>query len=117
MKKFKITQEFQVFYKLYQTYRENKEERKWVSAWEFVGEMYIKELDQWTLMTYKTPANGVKIFFDNPGLIERERVTGKSGAKYFKYRFSKDVSVDLIQNQELLNFYKLIKSKQYDTQR
>lgn len=94
MKKLKITQEFQVFYKLYQSFKEDKQ--RWVSAWEFVGEMYVKELDQWTLMTYKTPANGVKIYFDNPGLIERQRITGKSGAKYYQYRFVENVNASLI---------------------
>jgi hypothetical protein len=109
MKKFKVTQEFQVFYKLYSTYKQDK--TKWVSAWEFVGELYIPELEVWTLMTYKTPANGIKIFFTNPGLIERKRVVGKSGAKYYQYRFSQNAGASLIQDPELLNFYNLIKSK------
>lgn len=107
MKEIKITQEFQVFYKLYQSYKENKE--RWVSAWEFVGEMYVKELDQWTLMTYKTPANGIKIFFDNPRLIERQRITGKSGAKYYQYRFKSGVDASCIDDPDLLKFYNLIK--------
>lgn len=110
MKKLKITQEFQVFYKLYQSFKEDR--TKWVSAWEFVGEMYIAELDVWTLMTYKTPANGVKIYFDNPNLIERQRVTGKSGAKYYQYRFSPNVSASLIRDPKLLDFYTRIKAKQ-----
>lgn len=107
-KKLKITQEFQVFYKLYMAYKEDRE--RWVSAWEFVGEMYVKEVDIWTLMTYKTPANGIKIFFTNPGLIERQRVTGKSGSKYYQYRFAPGVGPGLIKDKELLNFYNLIKT-------
>lgn len=108
-KKLKITQEFQVFYKLYQSYKEDP--LRWVSAWEFVGEMFIKELNEWTLMSYKTPTNGLNIFFKNPGLVERQMFKGKSGSQYYQYRFAPGVSSALILDKDLLSFYNLIKTK------
>lgn len=109
MKKLKITQEFQVFYKLYTSFKEDPE--RWVSTWEFVGEMFIKELNEWVLMSYKTPTNGLNIYFKNPGLIERRMFKGKSGSNYYQYRFSQNVTSDLIIQKELLDFYNLIRSK------
>lgn len=109
-KKPKITQEFQVFYKLYQAYKENQD--RWVSTWEFVGEMFIKELNEWVLMSYKTPTNGLNIFFKNPGLVQREWFKGKSGSHYYQYRFAPGVNATLIKDKDMLEFYTLIKSKQ-----
>lgn len=97
------------FYKLYKAYKEDPD--RWVKAWEFVGEMFIEELNVWVLMSYKVPANGAVIFFDNPKLIERRKTTGKSGAKYYEYRLAPEPAVSKIVDPELLKFYQLIKSK------
>ena len=99
----RITQKEMVFYKLYKEF--NKNPFRYVNAWEFVGEMYISELDKWVLMSYKTPANGVKIYFENPGLIERIRVEGKSGSKYYAYRFVPDMRIGFL--NEIID-YKII---------
>lgn len=103
----KVTQKEMVFYKLWS---ERKiDPKRFVSAWEFVGEMFIKELNQWVLMSYKVPANGVAIYFENPNLIERQRVTGKSGSKYYAYRFAPNASMELIIDPDLKEFYRKIK--------
>ena len=102
----KITQKEMVFYKLYKAYKENQE--RYVAAWEFVGEIHIPELNEWVLMSYKTPANGVCIFFENPGLVERQKVTGKSGAQYYSYRFAPGVNASLIKDEKLRAFYNRI---------
>ena len=60
-------------------------------------------------MSYKCPANGVDIYFENPGMIERRQTTGKSGAKYYEYRINPDVKEEDIVDKDLLKFYKLIK--------
>lgn len=107
MKKDRINQKEMAFYKLYTAFKEDP--NRWVSAWEFVGEMYIKELSKWVLMSYKTPTNGLEIFFDNPGLIERQKFTGKSGGKYYQYRFAPNPSAEKIKDPALHEFYRKIK--------
>lgn len=102
-----FTQKELVFYKLYTSYYEDKE--RWVKAWEFVGEICVKELGKWALMSYKTPANGVAIFFENPGLIERRKTRGKSGALYYEYRIAPLPNETKIKDGKLLAFYRKIK--------
>lgn len=109
MKKEKLTQEMLFFYKLYTSYKENSE--RWVAAWEFVGEIYVKELNEWHLMSYKVPANGANVFFRNPLLVERQRVQGKSGAKYYAYRIRKNPSPNRIVDPALFDFYKRLQPK------
>lgn len=94
------------FYKLYTEAKKDK--NRFVAAWEFVGEMFIKELNTWVLMSYKTPANGAKIYFENPGLIERTTISGKSGSYYYGYRIVG--GTDLIADKILIDFYREIKS-------
>ncbi|MFZ2152256.1 MAG: hypothetical protein WAV09_04070 [Minisyncoccia bacterium] len=106
MKGNKITQKKAVFYILWKAYREDKEQ--YVPAWKFVGELYIKELDQYFFMSYKCPANGIEIYFDNPGLIERRMTTGKSGAKYYEYRIAANPSIEKIKEKSIAEFYTLI---------
>lgn len=106
IKKYHITQEHLFFYKLYKTFKEDP--TRWVKAWEFVGEIFIAELNRWELMSYKTPANGAAIFFKNPKLVERQKVTGKSGARYYEYRFAPNPTSDKIVDATLVEFYKKI---------
>lgn len=106
MRKGTLTQKQLAFYKLYIAYK--AEPGKYVAAWEFVGEILVKELDKWCLMSYKTPANGLAIYSENPGLIERRKVRGKSGALYYEYRIAANPSVDKIKDPDLLSFYRKI---------
>lgn len=98
----KLTQKRAVFYLLL------KAEGAWIPAWKFVGEIDIPELGTTFFMSYKCPANGVDVFHKNPGLIERERVTGKSGARYYQYRIAQPLNEDLIQEADMKEFYQLI---------
>ena len=75
----KITQKKAVFYILYKAFKKNPNE--YIPAWKFVGELFIEELNKWFFMSYKCPANGINIYFENPDLIERQQTIGKSGAK------------------------------------
>jgi len=61
-----ITQKKAVFYVLWKQYKENPE--KYVPAWRFVGELHITELGKYFFMSYKCPANGVNLFFENPDI-------------------------------------------------
>lgn len=108
MQKRKITQKKAVFYVLWKAYREDP--KQFIPAWKFVGELEISELDVWFFMSYKCPANGVDIYFENPELIERRQTKGKTGAKYYEYRIAANPSVDKIKDPELLQFYKDLKN-------
>ena len=107
MPKCNVNQKMMVFYILWKAFRENPDQ--YVPAWKFLGEIYIKEMDKHVFASYKCPANGVNIFFENPGLIERRITVGKSGAKYFEYRIAPDPSIEKIKDEKLLKFYKIIK--------
>ena len=60
---------------------ENEEDR-FIPAHEFVGEKMID--GDWHFLSYKAPARLSDLM--NDGLVERELVTGRSGAKYYAYR-------------------------------
>ena len=102
-----VTHKKMFFYILYKSYKENPE--VFIPAWRFIGELYIPELKRTFFMSYKCPANGVNLFFENPGLVERRLTTGKSGAKYFEYRIAPNPSKEKIKDENILEFYKLIK--------
>lgn len=103
-----ITQKKAAFYLLWKAYRENPEQ--YVPVWKFVGEIYIEELNIWYLMSYKTPTNGLDIFKDNPGLFERRWVKGRSGAKYYEYRFAPNPTSEKIVEPEIKEFYNDLKN-------
>jgi hypothetical protein len=104
----KTTQKHMAFYKLY-TSREQDRER-YVPTWECVGEMYIEEVNEWCFMSYKCPARLSDLYNENPNLLERKELTGKSGSKYYGYRIRLGVSVTDIENKDLLKFYKTLKT-------
>ena len=103
----KITQKQAVFYKLYKARLENKE--KYVPIWEFLGEILVEERGEWVFMSYKCPTRLTDIYQENPGLLEREYITGRSGAMYYGYRFPERVTTDLIKDPKLLSFFNSIK--------
>lgn len=106
-KKNKITQKKAVFYILWKAYKENPEQ--YIPAWKFVGELFIEELKEAFFMSYKCPTNGLDIYFDNPGLLDRRYFTGKSGAKYYEYRIAPLPSKEKIKDSSILEFYEELK--------
>lgn len=111
MTKNKINQKMMVFYILWKAYRENPEQ--YVPVWRFLGEIFIEELKQNVFASYKCPANGVDLFFENPDLIERRNTTGKSGAKYYEYRIKPNPSAEKIKDPIIFEFYKLLRSSNH----
>jgi hypothetical protein len=107
MKKKIMTQKKAVFYILYKAHKENAEQ--FVPTWKFVGELHVPEIDEWFMMSYKCPTNGLEIYFDNPNLLERRYVSGKTGAKYYEYRFSPNATPSNIIEKELIEFLSMIK--------
>lgn len=102
-----MTQKRAVFYILWKQHRIDR--TKYTPAWKFIGELEIPELKETFFMSYKTPANGIDIFFENPELIERRETVGKSGTKFYEYRIVEHPSVEKIMDESLFKFYRLIK--------
>lgn len=105
----RMTQKKAVFYVLWQSHKQKPEE--YVPAWRFVGELHIKEINEWFFMSYKCPANGVAIYFENPGLIERRMTTGKTGAKYYEYRLTPNPTMQMIADEDLRDFAKRVETE------
>lgn len=107
MKKGRVTQKQMALYKLVKENRENRD--RYVPTWEFVGEMEIKELGKWVLMSYKCPTRLTDIYQENPRLLERTQIRGKSGSKYYGYRLRHGSSSDDIIEESLKEFYPKIR--------
>lgn len=117
----KVTQKKAAFYTLYREFREAKalpeaqgriNAFRFIPTWEFVGEIHIPELGVWVMRSYKCPTRLTDIYQENPGLLERKLIIGKSGSKYYGYRFSAQARAELIKDETLREFYKSIKGKQ-----
>ena len=112
MKLTKLTQARAVFYLLWKTYQKNPKE--FMPTWRALGELEVPELGEVFFMSYKTPANGFNIFFQNPDLIEREWTEGRSGAKYFTYRLKSPFLESNIVEKNLRDFYMVLTGKSMD---
>lgn len=106
----KVTQKQMAFFRLYHERRVDPE--KFLPTWEFVGELYINEFDQWVLMSYKCPTRLSDLYKENPTLLERSLITGKSGAHYYGYRLRVGVSPADIKDDSIREFYKELKAKE-----
>lgn len=102
----KITQKQLAFYKLYLEFK--KDRTRFVDTWEFTGEIECTVTGKWELMSYKCPTRLTDIFQENPKLLVRRLHTGKSGSKYFQYRFSDTVTVNDIVDSSLRVVHKLL---------
>lgn len=108
----KISQKQAVFYKLYKEWL--KDDERYVPAWEFVGEIKIEPFDSWFLMSYKCPTRLTDIYQENPDIIERDLIIGKSGAYYYGYRLKNPLDVKLIKDHTLFSFFeKIHKNEQH----
>lgn len=103
----KITQHQGIFYQLYRI--RGQEPERYTPIWQLIGEVEVPELRQWVFISYEVSARMSELKKANPGLFEHIEVTGKTGAVYFAYRINRNVTVDMIQDPRLLDFYKLIK--------
>lgn len=108
MKK-RVTQKEVIFYILYQAYKQNPDE--YIPVYDLMGEIYIPELSLWGYVSYECSARASEIRRENPGLIEITTITGKTGAKYFGYKFNSKANIELIKDEKLLSFYKILKIK------
>lgn len=58
----------------------------------FMGEVYFYECDGDYFVSYEASARLSTLYSENDGLLYREKVTGRSGAKYYGYRLN-DITV------------------------
>ncbi len=110
MAKNRITQIQTIFYKLYKHHRSEQRD-EFIPIFDFMGEIFIEELGLWGYMSYELPARFADLKRANPNLLEHKVITGKSGAKYYAYRFAANPSSDKIVDTELLAFYNKIRAK------
>lgn len=82
-----------------------KDPTRYIPAYEFVGEKHLTPVGQWYLMSYKCPTRLTEVFQENPGILERTRIEGKSGATYYGYRIQETADPDMIQNEKLCKLY------------
>ena len=102
----KISQKQLAFYKLYKSYKSDPNE--YVNIWDFVGEIYIEEINEWHLMSYKCPTRLTDLYQENLMIIDRRKTTGKSGAEYYQYRLYQP-SRDKIETASVRVFYDKIR--------
>lgn len=110
MRKSKTSMKCGVFYVLYKARKINPEE--YIPIWKLIGEVYVEELNEYVFLSYKAVARMSDLYIENPNLFEREWITGKSGSRYYGYRFAKNADQSLIKDSIVLDFYTLLKRKQ-----
>lgn len=98
----KPTQKQIIFYHLFKNKRANNE---YIPVFAFMGEVYIEPLGVWGFVSHKVGARVWDIYRDNRRLVERTKVTGKSGAVYYAYRIREDATRDHIDDKSLIEFY------------
>lgn len=76
-----MTQKRIALYKLMQ-----EKTDRYIPAHEFVGEVFLEKFNSWEFMSYKCPARLSDLYYERDD-IDRVRITGKSGAEYFAYKF------------------------------
>ena len=104
----RLTQKEAIFYALYNKFKEGKGE--YIPVWQFMGEHYSKEVGKWGFVSHECSARSSEMKRDNPELIQRVTITGKSGARYYGYRINPMVTLKMIQDEALLVFHKKVKS-------
>lgn len=101
--KSRLSQKETIFYVLYKKFKEGKGD--YVPVFHVMGETYCEELKKWGFVSYECSARLSEMFKENPGLIQRHTIAGKSGARYFGYRINPSPSQGLIKDDTLLDFH------------
>lgn len=105
----RLTQHEAIFYRLYKAYREAKEkgtENRLIPVHEFMGEIYAEEVALWGYVSYEVGARISEVYADNPGLLYREMLKGKTpGVQYYGYRIIDNPTRDLIKEPKIRALY------------
>ncbi len=106
----KITQKMLAFDILYKAYKKDPEE--FLPTWYFVGEFQVSNIETWHLASYKCPARLSDLYTENPGLLDRKMIVGKSGSQYYAYRIAPNPKPELIRDESIKKFYEIIRWQQ-----
>ena len=104
----RLTQKETIFYQLYKARAVDKEE--YIPVWKLIGEVFCKEVGLWGFVSYEVSARCSEMFNRNWNLLERTKMKGKTGAKYYGYRISTTAKIDNIGDVNLRKFYFRIRS-------
>lgn len=103
----KISMKEAIFYQLYKHFKSEKR-ADYIPVFGFMGEVFCEEVKKWGFVSFEVSARFSELFKENPGLIERQSITGKTGARYYGYRLSPGANANLIKDPKLFAFYQAI---------
>ena len=110
----RMTMHEAIFYRLYAAHREatkNGKVAELIPVFGFMGEIFSSEIRKWGFVSHECSARVSEIHTGNPGLLYRERMTGKSGAKYYGYRISTNARAESIKDPTLASLYTRLRAK------
>ncbi len=96
------------FYRLYSENRKAAERgatMDLIPVHAFMGEIYCEETGLWGYISYECSARLSEVFSDNPGLLHREKIKGKSGAEFYGYRIADHAKIEMIKDPKLRSLY------------
>lgn len=99
-----LTQKQALFYELYLLYK--KDNKIYTPIWQLIGEVWCPEVHKWGFVSYEVSARMSELFKGNPRMLERKRIVGKTGAKYYAYRLRLGISILDVEDPKVLSFYK-----------
>ncbi len=108
MTKKKLTQKEAIFYTLFKNFKNPETKENFIPVFKFMGEIYAEELGLWGYVSHECSARCSELKKTNNKLIEVKEITGKSGARYFGYRFYPTATPSLIEDPGLQKFYKTL---------
>lgn len=111
MKKVRVTQQQAVFYQLYKLRKVDPTAYK--PIWELAGPVYVKELGVKGFVSTHVGSRMSELDKNNPALFEIKKSKAENGSTYYNYRIAYNVSVELIKDPALLEFYYKIKNSKY----
>lgn len=105
----RLTQKESIFYALYKSFK-GEESFRFIPVFEFMGEHYCQEVGKWGFVSHECSARASEMKKENPELIERKTIQGKSGARYYGYRINPYVKPEMIKDSALASFHKQVMS-------
>jgi hypothetical protein len=103
-----------MFFRLYSAHRAAMKEGKQcelIPVHAFMGEIWCEEVGKWGFVSYECAARAAEIYHENPGLLYREYIRGRSGAKYYGYRIHAKANADCIKDPTLKTLYAHLRAK------
>lgn len=105
----KLTQKEAIFWKLYQRFKLKNAD--YMPVHELMGEIYCEPLAKWGYVSYECSARASEIIKENPALIQRSIIRGRSGATYYGYRINPAALPWMVVDPKLAAFYRSIGGK------